>query len=95
MLVPNFDAAPAVVNLVFLALLVLCGGFFPIAGTSVASHVAQVLRLRPLLQAAFAAFSPSQAAGWPYIWQRIAVLAGWGAAALAFALRRFRRDSNS
>lgn len=56
--IPNFDAAPAVVNLVFIALLVISGGFFPLAGSSVLSQIAGVFPLRHLILASFTAFSP-------------------------------------
>jgi ABC-2 type transport system permease protein len=88
--IPNFDAAPAVVNLVFIALLVISGGFFPLAGSSVLSEIADVFPLRHLLLASFAAFSPG---GFP--WWQLAVIAAWGAAGLAVALRCFRWDARS
>jgi ABC-2 type transport system permease protein len=92
-LIPNFDAAPAILNLIFLVLLVISGGFFPIAPSSVLGQLAQVFPLRHLLLAAYAAFTPTSipngsAASFP--WWHVAVVAGWGAVAFAFALRRFR-----
>jgi ABC-2 type transport system permease protein len=92
-LIPNFDAAPAVVNLIFLVLLVISGGFFPIAPSSVLGQIAQVFPLQHLLLAAYAAFTPatgpaSATAAFP--WWHVAVVAAWGAAAFAFALRCFR-----
>ncbi len=89
--IPNFDAAPAVVNLVFLTLLVISGGFFPIAGSSLVSQVAGVFPLRHLLLAAYAAFGPGPAGGFP--WWHVGVIAAWGAVGLAVALRWFRWDT--
>lgn len=63
-LIPNFDAAPAIVNLVFLVLLVISGGFFPIAGSSPLSQIAQFFPLRHLLLASYAAFGSDSGFPW-------------------------------
>ncbi len=89
--IPNFDAAPAVVNLVFLALLVISGGFFPLASSSVLSQIAQVFPLRHLLLASYAAYQTSRPASFP--WWHVGVIAAWGALGLATALRYFRWDT--
>ena len=85
-LIPNFDAAPAIVNLVFLILLVISGGFFPVASNSVLGGVAQVFPLQHLLRAAYAAYTPGQQIAW---WH-VVVVAAWGIAGFGFALRYFR-----
>jgi len=41
-IIPNEDAAPAIVNLVFLPLLFISGTFFPISTGSVLAKVASV-----------------------------------------------------
>lgn len=87
-LIPNFDAAPAVVNLIFLALLVISGGFFPVAANSALGQIAQVFPLQHLLLAAYAGYAPGQPASFP--WWHVAVVAGWGIAGFGFALRCFR-----
>jgi ABC-2 type transport system permease protein len=87
-LIPNFDAAPAILNLVFLVLLVISGGFFPIASVSPLARIAQVFPLRHLLLAAYAAYAPAPDTAFP--WWQVAVVAAWGAAAFIFALRYFR-----
>ena len=89
--IPNFDAAPAVVNLVFLALLVISGGFFPLASSSVLSQIAQVFPLRNLLLASYAAYQTSGPASFP--WWHVGIIAAWGALGLATALRYFRWDT--
>jgi len=89
--IPNFDAAPAVVNLVFLALLVISGGFFPLASSSVLSQIAQVFPLRNLLLASYAAYQTSAPASFP--WWHVGIIAAWGALGLATALRYFRWDT--
>jgi ABC-2 type transport system permease protein len=92
-LIPNFDAAPAVVNLVFLALLVISGGFFPITDSSVLGQIAEVFPLRHLVLASYAAFSPASSGGFP--WWHVGVTAAWGALGVAVALRWFRWDTRS
>lgn len=87
-LVPNADAAPAILNLVFLALLVVSGGFFPIASSSLLNQIAKFFPLRHMIEGAFAAFTPDTHTGFP--WWHVAVIAAWGAAGLAFSLRYFR-----
>ena len=88
-LIPNFDAAPAIVNLVFLVLLAISGGFYPVASSSVPGRIAMVFPVQHLLLAASAAFGAGpRTAGFP--WWHVAVVAGWGAAAFVFALRFFR-----
>lgn len=85
--IPNADAAPAIVNLVFFVLVVISGGFFPISSTSVLSQVAQVFPLRHFIEACFAAFDP-RVHGLP--WADVGVMAAWGAAGLLVAARWFR-----
>ena len=89
--IPNFDAAPAVVSLVFLALLVISGGFFPLVSSSVLSQIAQIFPLRHLLLASYAAYQTSGPASFP--WWHVGVIAAWGALGLATALRYFRWDT--
>lgn len=90
--IPNADAAPAIVNLVFFVLVVISGGFFPIAGGSTLSKVAQVFPLRHFIDASFAAFAPHQASA-AFPWGDVAVLAAWGAAGLIVAARWFRWEA--
>lgn len=85
--IPNADAAPAIVNLVFFVLVVISGGFFPIASTSALAQVAQVFPLRHFIEACFAAFDPG-VHGFP--WVDVGIMAAWGAAGLLAAARWFR-----
>jgi ABC-2 type transport system permease protein len=91
-LVPNADAAPAVVNAVFFPVVFLSGTFFPINPTSVIAKIADVFPVRHFNQAVFSAFDPRLPHGptHGFAWGDVAVLALWAAAAAAIAVRRFR-----
>ncbi len=88
-IIPNPDAAPAIVNLVFFVLIVISGGFFPVASVSLLGRVAAVFPLRHFIEAAFAAFAPHGGiASFP--WGDVGFMVAWGAAGLVVALRWFR-----
>lgn len=88
---PNLDAAPAVVNLISLALLVISGGFTPLASPSVLSQIAQIFPPRHLLLASHATYQTSGPASFP--WWHVSVIATWGTPSLATTLRHFRWDT--
>jgi ABC-2 type transport system permease protein len=92
-IVPNADAAPAIVNLVFFPLLFISGTFFPISGGSVLAKVASVFPVRHFITGTFAAFDPhahnSLRGG------DLLVMAAWGAAGLAVANRRFKWEPST
>jgi ABC-2 type transport system permease protein len=88
-LVPNADAAPAIVNAIFFPLVFLSGTFFPVGSGSVLAKIASVFPVRPFLQAIFATFDPLEI-GSRLHWGDLAVVAAWGAAAAFVAVRRFR-----
>jgi ABC-2 type transport system permease protein len=87
-LIPNADAGPAIVNLVFFVLVVISGGFFPIASSSVLSQVASVFPLRHFIDACFASFVPHRSGGYP--WGDVGITAAWGTAGMLAAARWFR-----
>lgn len=87
-LIPNADAGPAIVNLVFFVLVVISGGFFPIASSSVLSQVASVFPLRHFIDACFASFDPHRSGGYP--WGDVGIMAAWGVAGMLAAARWFR-----
>jgi len=91
-LVPNADAAPAIVNAVFFPVVFLSGTFFPVPAGSVLARIADILPVRHFNQAVFTAFDPRLPHGPArgFAWNDIAVLALWGAAASLLAVRRFR-----
>lgn len=88
-LIANADAARRSSNLIFFVLIVISGGFFPIASTSVLSQIAQVFPLRHFIDAAFAAFDPHRSLV-SFPWSDVGIMAAWGAAGLVVATRWFR-----
>jgi ABC-2 type transport system permease protein len=88
-LVPNADAAPAVINGIFFPLVFISGTFFPVPPTSVLSRIASFFPVRHFIQAAFAIYDPRRASAGPD-WGHLLVMAAWGAGALLVALRTFR-----
>jgi ABC-2 type transport system permease protein len=88
-IIPNADAAPAVVNGIYLPLMFLSGTFFPISGSSVISKVAAYFPVQPFVKACFAALNPN-VHGLGIEWGHIETMAIWGVVAIVFALRRFR-----
>jgi ABC-2 type transport system permease protein len=88
-LVPNADAAPAIVNFPFFLLVFLGGVFFPLPPGSVLARLSAWFPVGPFKDAVFAAFNPlPTAAHWP--WADLRVVAIWALAAGFLAVRRFR-----
>jgi ABC-2 type transport system permease protein len=88
-LVPNADAAPAVVNFVYFPIVFISGTFFPVRQTSFLAHIASIFPVRHVILAVFAGFDP-QRSGPSFEWAHLAVVAAWGVAGLVVAVRRFR-----
>lgn len=86
--VPNADAAPAVVNGLYLPLMFLSGTFFPIGPRSTLAQIASWFPVRPFVLASFAALNPKvHAAGMSG--HDLLALAIWGAVGVVVAVRRF------
>jgi ABC-2 type transport system permease protein len=92
-IVPNADAAPAVVNLPYLVLVIFSGTFYPIAMTSTLYKVIGFFPVVHFIRALFAPFDDVGHAS-PWAGHDLLVLALWGLAAVAFTLRRFRWEPN-
>ena len=86
--VPNAEAAPAIVNLPFLVLLVFSGAFYPFPKGSFVSHVANFFPVTHFISSLFAPFDPLRS-GSAFAARDVAVVAIWGAAGAVIALRRF------
>lgn len=87
-LIPNADAAPAVVNGIYLPLMFISGTFFPLSSSSVLAKIALYFPIRPFILASFNILDPRLAtssidAAWLY------TLAIWFVVALVFSIRRF------
>ncbi len=88
-IIPNADAAPAIVNGIYLPLMFISGTFFPLKPTLFVSKIAAVFPVQPFVKATFAAVNPN-VHGLGIEWGRVLVMAIWAAVAMIIALRRFR-----
>ncbi len=90
-LVPNADAAPAVVNGVLFPLLFLSGVFFPLP-PGVLTRIADVFPISHFVQAVFTAFDPRLPDGFThgFAWTDLGLMALWGVVGAVVAVRRFR-----
>jgi ABC-2 type transport system permease protein len=87
-IIPNADAAPAVVNGVYLPLMFISGTFFPIASASVLAKISSYFPVRPFVLLSFNALDPRvHTSAIHGAW--LETLAIWCAFGLVFALRRF------
>jgi ABC-2 type transport system permease protein len=84
--IPNVEAAPGVTNLLFFVLAFVSGVWFPITNASLLGRVGSVFPVRRFVQATFATFNGSSHGG---VATNLLVVAAWGGAGLAVALRRF------
>jgi ABC-2 type transport system permease protein len=88
-IIPNADAAPAVVNGIYLPLVFLSGTFFPISNSSVLAKIASYFPIRPFVLATFNAMNP-RVTGSAFQGSHLLDMAIWGVLAMIFAVRRFR-----
>jgi ABC-2 type transport system permease protein len=89
-IIPSREAAPAITNLVVFPLYFLSGVFIPENEIpDGVLHVADVFPVRHLFDALLAGFDPATASA-GFEAGHLAIVAAWGLAGLAIALRRFR-----
>jgi len=82
-------ASPAIVNGLLFPVLFISGTFYPVAATSLPGRIASLFPIRYFEQAMFAVFDPRRVgAGIEPL--ALLVMLGWGVAALAVAIKRFR-----
>lgn len=86
--VPNADAAPAVVNGVVLPLLFLSGIFFPV-GDSAPAWMRAIARIFPVKHFADAMRASFYGLPFRFDWSDVLLLAAWGLAGLLLAARFF------
>jgi ABC-2 type transport system permease protein len=84
--IPNADAAPAVVNASILPLLFLSGIFIPLSSTSPAWLV-WIARVFPVRH--FALGMDAGFVGTPFNWMDVVIVAAWGVGAFAVSYRFF------
>jgi ABC-2 type transport system permease protein len=87
--VPNEDAAPAIINFILFPLLFISGTFGPVSSTSALGRVAAVFPVRHLVQAMEAVFNPF-GGGTGIIASHTLIMIVWGVIGLLLSLRRFR-----
>jgi ABC-2 type transport system permease protein len=89
-IIPNAEAAPAVVNATILPLFFISGVFIPIDDAPTwLQNLAAIFPVKPFLEASIESFipPPDNPNGWA--WGDVAIVAAWGAAGLALAARFF------
>ncbi|MGH2755297.1 MAG: ABC transporter permease [Actinomycetota bacterium] len=84
--IPNAEAAPAIVNFSILPLLFLSGVFFPVPDWM--ATFSSFFPVKPLLDAVADAFNPLTT-GAGFAWADLGVVALWGVAGVALAIRFF------
>jgi ABC-2 type transport system permease protein len=88
-LVPNEDAAPAVINFLLFPLVFISGTFGTISNNSALGRIAAVFPVRHLLQQTVGIFNPFSS-GTGIVASHTAIMLAWGVLGLAVAMRRFR-----
>lgn len=90
--VPNEDAAPAIVNVVYFLMIFTSGTFFPVSKGSTLHKVADYFPVQHFNSAVFRAFSPfgPHGATHGFAWHDVGIMAIWAAAASIVAVRRWR-----
>jgi ABC-2 type transport system permease protein len=84
--IPNTDAAPAIVNATILPLLFLSGVFIPL-GSNAPAWIMWVARIFPVWH--FARGMQAGFLGTPFDWTDVLVVAAWGLAGLLLSVRVF------
>jgi ABC-2 type transport system permease protein len=87
-IVPNADAAPAVVNAIILPLLFLSGIFIPF-GVETPEWIKTVARIFPVKHFADAMRAGFYGAPFEFLWRDVLIVAIWGLAGLILAARFF------
>jgi len=90
-IVPNEDAAPAIINFLIFPLLFISGTFGTVSETSLIGRIAAVFPVRALNRLMVGVFEPF-GGGIGVGWRDVAILTAWGLGALALSVRRFRWD---
>jgi ABC-2 type transport system permease protein len=85
-IIPNADAAPAIVNAVILPLLFLSGIFVPL-GSNAPAWILWIARIFPVWH--FAAGMQAGFLGTTFHWTDVLIVAAWGLGGLLFSVRFF------
>jgi ABC-2 type transport system permease protein len=87
--VPNQDAAGPIVSIVFFVLLFLSGLWFPLKPGSGLAQFSSYFPVHHFITAVFAPFDIQKGAS-PWAWHDLLVMALWGVAGAAVAVRRWK-----
>jgi ABC-2 type transport system permease protein len=87
-IVPNADAAPAIVNGIYFPIVFISGVFYPLAQGSVLARIADWFPIFHMIRALVSAFEGGPGSGLRV--GDLAVMLAWAAAALFITARRFR-----
>jgi ABC-2 type transport system permease protein len=88
--IPNAEAAPAIVNGVFLPIVFISGTFFPVPSSSILAQIAEWFPVRHFIDGMFTAFDPGRQSSTGFNGTDLLIMAAWGAAAVILAVFRFR-----
>jgi ABC-2 type transport system permease protein len=88
--IPNADAAPAIVNGVLFPIVFISGTFFVVPPESVPAKIAEVFPVRHFINAMFTAFDPAHLSSSGFNGTDLLIMAAWGLAGFVIAARRFR-----
>jgi ABC-2 type transport system permease protein len=88
--IPNAEAAPAIVNGVFLPIVFISGTFFPVSSTSVLAQIAEWFPVRHFINAMFTAFDPAHLYSNGFNGNDLVIMGAWGAGAVLLSIFRFR-----
>jgi ABC-2 type transport system permease protein len=87
-IVPNADAAPAVINGIYFPIIFISGVFYPISDASVLSKIADYFPIRHMITALVSAFEGGPGSGLRA--GDLLVMLVWAAAGLVITMRRFK-----
>jgi ABC-2 type transport system permease protein len=87
-IVPNADAAPAVINGIYFPIVFISGVFYPLSNGSVLSKIADYFPIRHMIIALVKAFESGPGSGFQF--HDLSAMLIWTAGALFLVARRFR-----
>jgi len=88
--IPNEDAAPAIINFLLFPLLFISGAFIPVPDSSVLAKVAEVFPVRHLISLLVSGVFRPTGSGTGILAGDVAVIVAWGVLGVFIATRRFR-----
>jgi ABC-2 type transport system permease protein len=88
--IPNAEAAPAIINGVLLPLVFISGTFFPVDQTSIVAKIAEYFPVRHFIAAMYSAFDPARLYTDGFAPNDLLIMGAWGVFGLLVAARRFK-----